>query len=85
MGEIGFLVSLDEACKKFVNCHNATNPSDTRSAELLANCVDRLLRRKDKTVDERKLESSLHRLEVLFTYIKDKDIFREICSTGLAK
>lgn len=85
MGDVGFRTSLGKACRKFVNCNDATGPSDTKPAELLANYADRLLRRKDKTADEGNLESSLHRLGVLFTCIEDKDIFREIYSMGLAK
>ncbi|KAI6114147.1 Cullin [Pisolithus sp. B1] len=85
MGDVGFLTSLGVACKKFVNYNNATVPSDTKPAELLVNYADRLLRRKDKTVNEGNLESSLHRLGVLFVYIDDKDIFREIYSMRLAK
>ncbi|KAI6123471.1 Cullin [Pisolithus croceorrhizus] len=85
MGDVGFLTSLGVACRKFVNGNNATVPSDTKPAELLVNYADRLLRRKDKTVNEGKLESSLHRLGVLFMYIDDKDIFREIYSMRLAK
>ncbi|KAI5986245.1 Cullin-domain-containing protein [Pisolithus albus] len=85
MGDVGFRTSLGKACRNFVNCNDATGPSDTKPAELLANYADRLLRRKDKTADDGNLESSLHRLGVLFTCIEDKDIFWEIYSMRLAK
>jgi cullin 1 len=46
--EAGFAVSLDKACREFVNRNAASGASSTKSAELVAKYVDVLLRESNK-------------------------------------
>jgi cullin 1 len=47
-GEAGFVVSLDRACREFVNRNAATGTSSSRSPELLAKHMDALLHKNNK-------------------------------------
>jgi len=51
-GEVGFVASLNRACKRFVNRNAATQFSSARSAELLAKHADLLLRSCNKRGEE---------------------------------
>lgn len=61
-GEAGFVVSLDKACREFVNKNDATGTSTTRSPELLAKHADALLRKNNKMAEEEDLEGALNKV-----------------------
>ncbi|EPS94100.1 hypothetical protein FOMPIDRAFT_1020253 [Fomitopsis schrenkii] len=84
-GEAGFVVSLDKACREFVNKNDATGTSTTRSPELLAKHADALLRKNNKMAEEEDLEGALNKVMVLFKYIDDKDVFQTYHTMKLSK
>jgi hypothetical protein len=55
-----FVTCLDKACREFVNRNAATITSTTKSPELLAKHVDRLLQNHGKMAEEGGLEGALH-------------------------
>jgi cullin 1 len=61
LGEAGFVVSLDKACREFVNRNAATGSLSTKSPELLVRHIDMLLRVKNEMVDG-DLEGALTRV-----------------------
>jgi cullin 1 len=85
-GETGFYASLDKACRDFMNSNAATKVSSTRSPELLAQYVDLLLRKNNKTVlEDRQMEAAMEKVMNVFKYIDDKDVFRSFYTRRLSK
>lgn len=50
-GTTRFMVSLDKACEEYINSNAATSASSTRSAELVVQYVDMLLRQSSKLAE----------------------------------
>ena len=61
-GDVGFVASLDRACRAFVNRNAATGTSSRKSPELLAKHADALLRKNNKLSEEDDLEGALNRV-----------------------
>ncbi|KAH8793122.1 Cullin [Flagelloscypha sp. PMI_526] len=84
--DAGFVASLDEACREFINKNGATGSSSpATSAELIAKYVDGLLRRNNKMAEDDDVEGALNRVMVLFNYLEDKDIFQQRYTTELSE
>jgi len=66
-GDVGFVVSLDKACRDFVNRNAATGTSGTKSAELLVRHADALTRKNKKMVEGEDLERALNQVVCTFT------------------
>ncbi|KAH8795902.1 Cullin [Flagelloscypha sp. PMI_526] len=84
--DAGFVTSLDQGCREFINKNGVTSSSSRgRSAELIAKYVDGLLRRNHRTAEDDDMEGALNRVVDLFTYLEDKDIFQQCYTTELSK
>ncbi|KAJ7600988.1 Cullin [Mycena floridula] len=83
-GEAGFMASLDQAVREFVNYNVVTGTSTSKSPELLARHTDLLLRKSNKAGEQVEMEEALDRM-ILFRYIDDKDVFQEFYRTKLSK
>lgn len=69
----GFMQSLNDACRDFVNASPA-GASNGKPPELLVKYVDELLR---NNIEERELESSLEAVTATLAYMENKDIFQK--------
>ena len=67
-GEAGFVASLDNACREFVNRNAATGSTNARCPELLATHADLLLRNNNKLAKEDDLEVALDRVVGFIPY-----------------
>ncbi|KIK65002.1 hypothetical protein GYMLUDRAFT_39413 [Collybiopsis luxurians FD-317 M1] len=83
--EAGFSASLDRACREFVNRNAATGFSSSKSAELIVEHADMLLRKNNKMAEEEDLQGALNRMMVLIKYLEDKDAFQTLYTTKLSK
>ncbi|KAH8793125.1 Cullin [Flagelloscypha sp. PMI_526] len=84
--DAGFVASLDQGCREFINKNGVTSSSSRgRSAELIAKYVDGLLRRNNKMAEDDGVEGALNRVMDLFTYLEDKDIFQQCYTTKLSE
>ncbi|KIJ19673.1 hypothetical protein PAXINDRAFT_109139 [Paxillus involutus ATCC 200175] len=83
--EVGFVASLDRACGEFVNRNGATTFSSAISAELLVTYVDDILRRIVHWENDDDIEVTFSDVMVLFKYIEDKDVFRELYTQKFAQ
>lgn len=82
--DVGFIVSLDKACREFVN-RNKVCKTSTKSPELLAKYCDSILRKNNKTTEEENSDILLNNVMIIFKYIEDKDVFQKFYSKILAK
>ncbi|KAJ2997474.1 hypothetical protein HDV02_005515 [Globomyces sp. JEL0801] len=76
-GEIGFVGSLDKACREFVNRNKICATGSSKSSELLAKYCDSLLRKGSKLAEDSEVESLLNGV--------DKDVFQKFYTKNLAK
>ncbi|KIJ19667.1 hypothetical protein PAXINDRAFT_109133 [Paxillus involutus ATCC 200175] len=83
--EVGFVASLDRACGEFVNRNGAITFSSAISAELLVTYVDDILRRIVHRENDDEIEVTFSDVMVLFKYIEDKDVFRELYTQKFAQ
>ncbi|KIK92669.1 hypothetical protein PAXRUDRAFT_26633 [Paxillus rubicundulus Ve08.2h10] len=83
--EVGFIASLDRACGEFVNRNGAATLSPMISAELLVTHVDDIPRRIVHWENEGSIKVAFRDVMVLFKYIEDKDVFRELYTQKLAQ
>ncbi|KAF8835962.1 putative SCF complex member Cullin 1 [Paxillus ammoniavirescens] len=83
--EVGFVASLDRAFGKLVNRNAATTFSSAISAELLVTYVDDMLRRVVHRENDDDIEVTFSDVMVLFKYIEDKDVFRELYTQKFAQ
>jgi cullin 1 len=67
--EAGFVASLDNACREFVNRNAATRSMNARSPGLLATHADLLLRKNNKLAKEDDLEVALERVVGFIPYL----------------
>lgn len=82
----GFMVSLDRACRRFINDNAVTKKEGTsKSSELLAKYCDNLLKKSPKNPEEQEILEILNDVMYIFNYIEDKDIFQTFYSKMLAK
>jgi len=81
-GEAGFVASLDNACREFVNRNAATGSTNARGPELLATHADLLLRKNNKLAKEDDLEVALDRVVGFIPYFTPFIFF---CYLFLAK
>ncbi|KAL5501395.1 CDC53_1 [Sanghuangporus vaninii] len=64
-GEVGFVASLDEACREFINRNAIAGSSSGRSSEVFVKQADALLRKNNKMSEEGSLESALDKVVYL--------------------
>ncbi|KAM0789674.1 hypothetical protein ACM66B_006536 [Microbotryomycetes sp. NB124-2] len=84
-GDVGFVASLDKACREYVNRNKACPPSaPNKSPELLARYADGLLRKSNKANEDADIEQSLADTMTVFKYIEDKDVFQKFYSRNLS-
>ncbi|KAG8812686.1 hypothetical protein FRC17_001896 [Serendipita sp. 399] len=70
-----FAFALDNACRDFMKWNAATELSATKSVELLATHVDRLLRKSVSPMEGRALEEALDQSIVILKYTGDIETF----------
>ncbi|CAF3741694.1 unnamed protein product [Rotaria sp. Silwood1] len=85
--EQSFIATLDRACAKFINNNVVTTTADTttKSAELLAQYCNILLRKGNRIVEEIDLEEKFNQIMVVFNYIENKDVFLKFYRKMFAK
>ncbi|KAK4051653.1 ubiquitin ligase (cullin) of SCF [Microbotryomycetes sp. JL201] len=84
-GDVGFVASLDKACREYVNRNKACPPSmPNRSPELLARYADALLKKSNKASEDADIEQALADTMTGFKYIEDKDVFQKFYSRHLS-
>ncbi|KAK4056472.1 ubiquitin ligase (cullin) of SCF [Microbotryomycetes sp. JL221] len=84
-GDVGFVASLDKACREYVNRNKACPAvSSNKSPELLARYADGLLKKSNKSNEDADIEQSLADVMTVFKYIEDKDVFQKFYSTKLS-
>ncbi|KAI8898915.1 Cullin [Globomyces pollinis-pini] len=84
-GEIGFVGSLDKACREFVNRNKICATGSSKSSELLAKYCDSLLRKGSKLAEDSEVESLLNGVMTIFKFVEDKDVFQKFYTKNLAK
>ncbi|KAG8812500.1 hypothetical protein FRC17_002008 [Serendipita sp. 399] len=81
----GFVSALDSACRDFMKWNATTKLSATKSAELLATHVDRLLRKNVSPMEDLALEEALDQSIVILKYIGEPDSFLTFYTSNLSK
>ncbi|KAF2813832.1 Cullin repeat-containing protein [Mytilinidion resinicola] len=84
-GDSGFMQSVDNACREFVNRNKICLSGSNKSAELLAKYTDTVLKRSILTMATDDRETRLTQIITLFKYIEDKDVFQKHYSEMLAE
>ncbi|CAF4552537.1 unnamed protein product, partial [Rotaria sp. Silwood2] len=85
--EPSFNIALDKACCKFINNNAVTEKSGTttKSAELLARYYDTLLKKGNKTMEDKNFEEKFNKIMIVFTYIEDKDVYERFYGKMLSR
>ncbi|CAF4785797.1 unnamed protein product [Rotaria socialis] len=82
-----FKSALDKACGKFINDNKVTQKTGkkTTPAEFLARYCHTILAKRNKTIEENDFKEKIDQILILFAFIKDKDVFKNLHHKLLAK